>query len=38
MLFDGTGGPIDGALVPERDRTGHGLTLRTGAAEFYRVA
>ena len=38
MLFDGALAPVDGALVPERDLTGHGLTLRTGAAELYRIA
>jgi len=38
MLFDGTLDPSGGAVQPARDRSGHGLTLRSdGAAEDYRI-
>jgi L-alanine-DL-glutamate epimerase-like enolase superfamily enzyme len=33
MLFDGALVPIDGALVPDRSRAGHGLELRRADAE-----
>jgi L-alanine-DL-glutamate epimerase-like enolase superfamily enzyme len=36
-LVDGFTDPVDGALIP-LDAPGHGLTLRPGAAERYRVA
>ncbi len=38
MLFDGTPEPQDGCLRPDRDRPGHGLTLKRAEAERYRVA
>ena len=35
MLFDGVLEPVDGALVPDRSRPGHGLTLKhADAARF----
>jgi len=34
LLFDGTLDPAGGALVPDRSRPGHGLTLRAEAARF----
>ncbi len=36
-LFDGVLEPADGALRPDRTRPGHGLALRSDAAEQYRV-
>jgi L-alanine-DL-glutamate epimerase-like enolase superfamily enzyme len=38
LLFDGTLPPTGGALIPDRDRPGHGLALRRERAERYRVA
>ncbi|MDA8297092.1 MAG: mandelate racemase [Actinomycetota bacterium] len=38
MLFDGTLPPTGGALVPERQAPGHGMTLRENEAARYRVA
>ena len=38
MLFDGTLSPTGGALIPAKDRPGHGMTLRSNAADCYRVA
>ncbi len=38
MLIDGTLLPTGGALVPDRDRAGHGMTLRPSTADRYRVA
>lgn len=32
-LFDGTVDPVDGQLRPDRDRPGHGLSLRPGALD-----
>jgi L-alanine-DL-glutamate epimerase-like enolase superfamily enzyme len=37
-LFEGCPQPVDGALRPEPDRPGHGLTLRASAAPQHRVA
>ena len=34
MLFDGVAEPVDGRLVPDAERPGHGLTLRDGADEW----
>ena len=33
MLFDGVLEPVDGALVPDRTRPGHGLTLKRAEAQ-----
>jgi L-alanine-DL-glutamate epimerase-like enolase superfamily enzyme len=38
MLFDGCLEPVDGRLVPDRGRPGHGLTLKEADAERWRVA
>jgi hypothetical protein len=38
LLFDGSPRPVDGVLAPDPHRWGHGMTLRTGDAEPYRVA
>jgi L-alanine-DL-glutamate epimerase-like enolase superfamily enzyme len=38
LLFHGTLPPTGGALIPATDRPGHGLTLRAGSADRYRVA
>jgi L-alanine-DL-glutamate epimerase-like enolase superfamily enzyme len=38
LLFDGTLEPVDGVLTPDREREGHGLTLRTDQPDAYRVA
>lgn len=38
LLFDGCLEPIDGALVPDRTRPGHGLALKEAAAEEWRVS
>ncbi len=38
LLFDGTLSPLDGVLVLDRARHGHGLTLRADAAAHHRVA
>ena len=39
MLFDGTASPRPGGLIsPDLDRVGHGLSLRTAAADDYRIA
>jgi len=35
MLFDGVLEPVDGALVPDRSRAGHGLTLKHADAQRY---
>jgi L-alanine-DL-glutamate epimerase-like enolase superfamily enzyme len=37
LLFGGVLEPVDGALVPDTRRGGHGLMLRDDAAERYRV-
>jgi L-alanine-DL-glutamate epimerase-like enolase superfamily enzyme len=37
-LFDGALSPRDGALCPPRERTGHGMTLRSPDAVPYRTA
>jgi L-alanine-DL-glutamate epimerase-like enolase superfamily enzyme len=37
-LFDGALDPTGGALCPERDRPGHGLSLRADRAQRYRVS
>jgi L-alanine-DL-glutamate epimerase-like enolase superfamily enzyme len=38
MLFDGVLTPVDGCLLPDLDRPGHGLSLSHDVAERYRVA
>jgi len=38
QLFDGVLPPDDGALVPDRSRSGHGLTFKHADAEQFRVA
>ncbi len=38
MLFDGTLPPDGGALLPDMDQPGHGMTLRETDAEVFRVA
>jgi L-alanine-DL-glutamate epimerase-like enolase superfamily enzyme len=38
LLFDGTLDPVDGYLQPNRDRPGHGLTLKTDGPDQYRIA
>jgi L-alanine-DL-glutamate epimerase-like enolase superfamily enzyme len=35
MLFDGVLRPVDGALVPDRTRTGHGLELKRADAQRF---
>jgi hypothetical protein len=37
MLFDGVLAPVGGALRPDPNVAGHGLTLRVDAAERFRV-
>lgn len=37
LLFDGVLEPVDGALVPDRDRPGLGIELKDADAERYRV-
>jgi L-alanine-DL-glutamate epimerase-like enolase superfamily enzyme len=36
LFFDGALGPADGAMRPDPDRPGHGLTLRSADTERYR--
>jgi L-alanine-DL-glutamate epimerase-like enolase superfamily enzyme len=36
MLFDGSLAPAGGSLTPDRDRPGHGLSLREHEAELFR--
>jgi hypothetical protein len=36
MLFDGTLDPQGGAMHPDPDRAGHGMTLRDADAERFR--
>ncbi len=38
LLFDGALSPKGGALVPDLDRAGHGMTLKEADAARYRVA
>jgi hypothetical protein len=38
MLFDGALTPADGALTPDPDQPGLGLTLRESDADRYRCA
>lgn len=38
LLFDGTLDPVDGGLVPDRARHGHGLVLRPDRADQHRIA
>ena len=37
MLFDGGLEPVDGQLVPDRDRPGHGLTFKRADAEKWAI-
>jgi hypothetical protein len=37
MLFDGALEPIDGALVPARDRPGFGLAFKAADAKAYLI-
>lgn len=38
LLFDGVLDPVDGVLTPDRDRPGHGMSLRTAEARKHLVA